>query len=422
MFRNWITPLIIAVLITGCNTSVAPDLTIEPNQSPQFKQFESNTGFYPWGYWDFKIESDGSSAEVIPNRAANLYWGYHMNVVKLLEQDPCTNCLSLSNIHALPNGDVSVDISLRHPFSDRRYTGFDVRGIIIFPGSQYYPDEEMRKILGLEPVNTPWKLRIANHEYGDAELMNPDGWTSAWTPVEGPGSWDYWWYTQDFPQEMPIFQYFPGKFSSGENLSNLNAFKRFHSTEVRHMFEANSVVTRTYVIRPPETGPILASYAVYAHWHPAINIPVLNPATDFPPEANSPLPYEFRVYQDSKLDIDLYTDPKEPEKIHWIIKMWDVDKKYWESTVSDLPLTTNSGTVPKPHPSGLPDEYVVYAAYNSWYGGMPDPVPGDNSLGPFPWLCKFFVRYQDPNPPWSSFTMAMDVYIAQIEYEESDGE
>jgi hypothetical protein len=86
------------------------------------------------------------------------------------------------------------------------------------------------------------------------------------------------------------------------------------------------------------------------------------------------------------------------------------------------PLTTNSGTVPKPHPSGLPDEYVVYAAYNSWYGGMPDPVPGDNSLGPFPWLCKFFVRYQDPNPPWSSFTMAMDVYIAQIEYEESDGE
>jgi len=149
--------------------------------------------------------------------------------------------------------------------------------------------------------------------------MNPDGWTNAWSSEEGTWCWNYNWYQEFKPDDLPIFQYYPGKIASGENLSTLSAFKRYHSTEDRHMFEVGKTVTQTFIIRPPESGPILASYAIYAHWFPADVIPVVDPATDFPPEANSPLPYEFYVIQDELIDPDA-PDMVNSERVRWRIK------------------------------------------------------------------------------------------------------
>ena len=67
------------------------------------------------------------------------------------------------------------------------------------------------------------------------------------------------------------------------------------------MFEAGATVSRTFIIRPPDQRADQASYSVYAHWWPATNIPVVDPETDFPPEANSALPYEFYITQDAPL-------------------------------------------------------------------------------------------------------------------------
>jgi hypothetical protein len=415
MHNGKVVYMTLVVLLIGCTGNAI--VTVPSTDAAQIAtESESQIGGYiPWGFWDLEIGRDGSYADIMPVRsAADVRWGYHMNVVKLLEVSPCTNCLNIGNIHLLPNGDVSVDISLRHPYMDARYTGFDVRGIIMFPASQYYPDNDIRELMGLPPYDD-WKLRIANHEFGDAELMNPDGWTNAWASEEGPGSFDYFWYQGYAPdKDLPIFQYFPGKFSSGENLSTLSAYKRYHSTEVRHMFEVGHAVTHTYIIRPPTTGPIEASYAVYAHWYPADNVPVIDPAVDFPPEANSPLPYEFFITQDSPLDFDNPDEKKESEKIHWHIKTWSIDNEYWAGSTRDYGFDGGTGGPVTPHPSGEPDDYEASAVYFGSYPDIPDAFPGT-----WPWL--FSLGVKNPKDTYPNTYVGFELYIAQLEYAAWDG-
>jgi len=401
------------ILLAGCHASeqlTQPSSTLDNGT----QQLTSDIGGYiPWGFYEFEIARDGSQAVVVPNRTANEMYGYHMNVVKLLEVDPCENCLSLDNLELLPNGDVSVDISIRHPYMDRRYTGFDVRGIIMLPGTQYFPDETYREILGIDPYPYGWQFRYANHQYGDAELMNPDGWTSAWAAENG-FVWNHHWYTKYMPVEYPIFQYFPGKLSSGENLSTLSAFKRFHSTETRHMFEAGETVTRNYVIRPPETGPIKAAYAIYAHWYPADNIPVIDPAVDFPPKANSPLPYEFKVTQDAPLDIDAPVDVTF-DNIHWNMKTWHTSTAKWGAGVTDFIDVGWTGMGIYPHPSGDPDDFRIVAEYFGFYQNLPNAYPGT-----YPIICVMNVY--NPDDPSATSPVGQDIYIANFEYAAADGQ
>jgi len=413
MIKYQITFTIVLLILTGCSSAdsvTSPDLD---SGSLNPKSADDVPGYIPWGFYDFEIARDGSSATVIPNRSVSGMWGYHMNVVKLLEVNPCTDCLNISNIHLLPNGDVSVDISIRHPYWDRRYTGFDVRGIIMFPATQYYPDNTIRELIGIGPYPY-WKLRIANHDYGDAELMNADGWTVAWSAEEGTGSYSYGWDDKYAPEDLPIFRYYPGRFSAGEDLSTLSAFKRFHSTDVRHMFEVGQTVTQTYIIRPPETGPIVASYAVYAHWFPADNFPVIDPAADFPPEANSPLPYEYYITQDAPID------PDAPNYIHrecirWHIKMWSIEPDMWRIGVNDLASTMSSGSGHYPHPDGNPDEYLVLADYIGGFADIPDALPGT-------WSWLFAMKILNPKDTIPGGTIAMDTYIADLEYDAYDGQ
>ncbi len=412
MHKQQILLILIFLLLTGCNGNAPVTAPVSVPDNLISGTDSEHGGFIPWGFYDFEIARDGSSAVVVPMRSADLLWGYHMNVVKLLEFDPCTNCLSIGNVHLLPNGDVAVDISIMHPYKDRRYTGFDVRGIIMFPASYYYPDNNLLELLGMPPVY--WKLRIANHEYGDAELMNPDGWTVAWASEEGPGSWPHSWYQFEMPTEYPIFRYYPGKFASGENLSTLSAYRRFHSTETRHMFEVGEKVTRTYIIRPPESGPIKASYAIYAHWYPAVNVPVIDPAVDFPPKANSLLPYEFHVTQDAPLDPDAPHEVNS-ERMHWHIKTWSIGYEHWGISPVAFYASGGGGSPPVPHPSGEPDDYYVFADYIMFYPIIPPGVPGT-----WPMLCLLGVR--NPESEFPHYNAAQDVYIAQFEYGAWDGE
>ncbi|HDS29547.1 MAG TPA: hypothetical protein ENN67_00750 [Firmicutes bacterium] len=404
------------ISLIGCAEGENPAIPeLAPVKLPEVSESQIG-GFIPWGFYELEIARDGSYAEVIPLRhVSDVRRGYHLNVVKLLEVDPCTDCLSTKNLHLLPSGDVSIDISLGHPYKDARYTGFDVRGIIMFPATQYFPDNKLRELLGLPPSKYP-RFRIANHEYGDAELMNPDGWTTAWrTDVEGLDEYSTYWFDKDLPdQNMPIFRYYPGKFSSGENRSTLNGFIRYYSTEVRHMFEVGHTVTRTYIIRPPADGPIKASYAVYAHWYPADNVPVINPAVDFPQRANSPFPYEFYIWQDAPLDLDA-PDEVNLARVHWHVKTWSTSYTQWQSPVGDFAGECSSGSSLVPHPSGKPDDYLGVAEYLCCYGAIPDGFPGK-------WPFLLILNTENPIDPWDLTLLAKDYYIIYFEYAAIDGE
>ena len=136
-----------SILSLGCmaaGRSVSPSLSSENEQDPASVIASSSLEhgrFIQWGSYDMVIARDGSYSSVAPMRYAGGTFGMHLNAVKLLEVHPCTDCISLSNIHILDNGDVSVDVTLRHPWPaypqvNKLCTGFDVRGVILFPASR----------------------------------------------------------------------------------------------------------------------------------------------------------------------------------------------------------------------------------------------------------------------------------------------
>jgi hypothetical protein len=392
---------------SGNSASTAPLLPSIKSPESAVPEVGHHSGrFLNWGTYRLEIARDGSSVQILPDRSFNTAWGHDLNVLKFLEVTPCTNCLTTGNVHKLANGDISVDVSIRHPYLDPAYTGFDVRGIILFPASQLFPDDELRIQAGFEPLNN-WKYyRYSTHEKGDAELMNPDGWTTIWAP--------------DIPEELyfqiekgfDITDYYPGKYASGENLGTINAFKRFHSTENRHMFEAGKTVTCTYIIRPPAEGPIEASYSIYAHWAEPLNMPVTDPFKDFGPEANSPLPYDFYISQDAILDPDVLHEENGPHVI-WHIKTWAIGCDLWLGTVWDLMYDSSPGGNLEKCPNGKVDEYGLGVFDTRSYKLLPGALPGE-------WPYIFRLQIKDPNKPWGD-KLGTDFYIAKIAIGPSDG-
>jgi hypothetical protein len=167
------------------------------------------------------------------------------------------------------------------------------------------------------------------------------------------------------------------------------------------------------VIRPPESGPIEAGYAVYAHWYPADKVPVIDPAVDFPPRANSPLPYEFYITQDAPLDPDAPADVIS-QSVHWHIRTWSIGIEDWGASVTDLIWPGYSGMGIEVHPGGADDDYMLLANYIGNYPWIPDGLPGV-----YPILCIF--KTYSPLEPFKYIPVGMDIYIMNFEYAAMDG-
>lgn len=409
---------IVAVILicVGCSepsgeNSICPTIKIDNMMTERL--IPDDQGLWiNWGLYDFEIARDGSYWQVITRKLSNgppeQFLGYHINAVKLLETSPCTNCIWLSNLHKLANGDLSVDISIKHPFDNPVYTGFDVRGIIMFPASQYWPDNELRLLAGY-PVDPKWNHRFSSEAKGDAILVNAEGWTAIWAPEYGSKGSGF------FPLEKgyPIFEYYPGKMASGKNVGTLNPYRRFYSNPNRHMFEPGKTVTRTYIIRPPASGPIQACYAVYAHWAEPAKIPVTDPASDFPPIANSLLPYEYYVYQDQIIDPDA---PPEVNKHHifYHIKTWFPGLDNLTSEYRNI-MAIHNDAIHTIYPDPLlPDKY--HPAYFNTYGFLALP-PGYTDK-----LTHLFRVESYPWDPPGIYARTQDWYILDIQFSQSDGE
>jgi len=201
------------------------------------------------------IPEDRSYVELVPFRTA----GLHLNVVNLLEGKACDNCLQIGNFFITSNDRLMVDITLRHPYPGLdRYTGFDVRAIVI-TGMNYEFPVSGRKI--------NWD--------GNLKLLFPDGYTTLYNPTEFP---------VDLPGP-PALRYIPGNFASGGDLSaTLNPFISFKRDKERRFFETTVPETKTLSFQM-EPGPIEFGYAVDACWTLVENV-VNNPLDDFPLTAN----------------------------------------------------------------------------------------------------------------------------------------
>jgi len=272
MYRLLMILLLVFTIIScsGVNPTV-------PGQLSTYSEKETSvneSSRWVWGNWTFHIPEDHNSISIYTDRSA----ARHFNVKMLLEKSPCDKCIWISGYKNNGDGTVSISISLRHPYPGYAYyTGFDVRGILHLPTSYhvgYFTDG----------------FRISSLSLGDPELLNPDGYTMAYDPL-------------DQHNDQPIFKYQPyGDLGGGYDLEDRKKypctlfmpFIYFYSSPIRQQFSSSSVVSRTYHLALPE-GEWDYGYSVDACWAKPTKIPVENIVEDFPINANTMEAYRIDV-------------------------------------------------------------------------------------------------------------------------------
>jgi len=265
-------PMIALFISAGCaggSNPVAPDDSTGIN-SVCPGTYISSTNRQIWGMWTVLVSDDQRSAIVIPLRSATM----HLNAVKFLESDPCTTCLSVSNLVPYPDGRLSIDLTLIHPFPGRpKLSGFDVRGVFISDADYTFPVSG-RKIA--------WESNLPR-------LLLPNGYTTLFNPVE-------------YDPSMPgpdCLQYIPGTISRGSCDATLNGYIAYRREAPRRMFEPGGCETRTVWLEVP-AGGFEFGYVVDCCWQ-KFDGPCIDPLVDFPPDANCLEAYNVDVRLGSNL-------------------------------------------------------------------------------------------------------------------------
>jgi len=273
-FRNrFVLPAILLfVFLLGCKSSDNPATPPTPSESVGVQAYSvphssRDENRYLWGYSEIFIDPESCEYEMVPVRQVADHW----NVLRFLEQGPCTSCFKVKGVTPTPKGTLQVSVEIRHPFPAAELTGFDVRGIAMSYGTHYFPVA---------------KFVTSARAQGQGELVNADGYTTLYNPnTWGAGPGGLQGYIQGTRATIP----YPN--------TTLNGFKR-HSSSVpgntRNAFYAGDSITRVYEIFKP-SGAFILGYAVDACWVPATTKPVTDPITDFPPEANCPEPWRIEI-------------------------------------------------------------------------------------------------------------------------------
>jgi len=338
------------LLIMGCSAGQSP---ITPGTDPSLTGQNSigHTNRTVWGYWNIRIEQGSKPVNILPNRDAEL----HLNIVSLLEVSPCNNCLSISNVYILPDNILQCDFQLKHPFTDApNLTGFDVRAVLVTDGDTLFESNDL----------------LASLNGSNPYFIDPDGYTSLFNPVDYPSG----------TAPSAIFGYYDGKFASSDNLTGtLNPYMAFCKTAPRRMFDSGATETVTLSIRYPSM-PFEFGYVVDASWMQAADI--VDPETDFPPEANCLEPYELDFQADSELTEEV------GDSVDVQVEVFDHQGLDTISTVSVECQALFDGAINL--------DYVSESGDDSWlYGGT---ISNDNGapVGSYPLLVKSVSLDGDP--------------------------
>ena len=266
-----ISTLILILTIGACSGTGNPSYP-PVNENPIvngngtiFSTDMESSGHHLFGMWELAFDFDKVNAEAIPLRVASI----HVNVRKFMEGYPCLTCLTLENFLPQPDNTFFIDVRFQHPFSGlAQYSGFDVRGIAIFNQTYTFPASG---------------LTISDSKNLGLELLNADGFTTLFNPV-------------DFPEgsDAPVFTYTKGlKATLLTSPARLNGFKEYFPDAERRLFPSGGNQAQTYHIARPVGSKIKVGYAVDASWAPPIHKPVENPLTDFGPNANCQEAYKI---------------------------------------------------------------------------------------------------------------------------------
>ncbi|HEX9744115.1 MAG TPA: hypothetical protein VGB30_01700 [bacterium] len=275
--------LILAVLfflVIGCSGDNKDPVnqTIEPYPD---NTLQISSGHYLFGYNLLQCDTENGSIDVIPVRSTD----FHLNVTGILNATMGVSASIVPGESDPPNALFVLDITLTHPLSAQKFSGFDITGILITPGS-----------LNVGP------LVFANAD--ETRLLNADGYSRWWNPTEftQPGMFGY---TKGNLSPFPAssltatvnpYKYFADALSAESTMSPVQNAP-LDADNGRGLFSAGAVNTRRYQIRfESDPGPkVVFGYAINASWsQPDPNPPVEIP-DDFPIEANQPEAYNIAV-------------------------------------------------------------------------------------------------------------------------------
>ncbi len=266
--RVRLTPFIVLALLM-INACAGPHDAVVPASPPATdvasRHIDSSGGHQLWGFWLGFIPATHDSLELVPMRGAEI----HLNARRFLEVNPCKDCVTLQGLEVdQVNQTLKVEIVLKHPFPGlERFTGFDVRAIVISDGSLYFPSLDAR---------VPVPPGLTDPATGDFTLAVPDGYTRLWNTLEfPPGSGPF-----------KILEYSQGNLASpGDFTSTVNPYIEYSEYPRRHFPAGGSISQVLHFKLIP--GPIRFGYAIDASWEPPLVDPPLDILTDFPVSANA---------------------------------------------------------------------------------------------------------------------------------------
>ena len=286
MIRPHFALFFIALLfvITGCSQNgTQPILPDNPDIGPLDRATGFSSGRDLLGYWQCTWDSTSNTIVAVPARTALV----HVNVVKLLNTSMGLDVEVDPDLSNPAQGLLTMTVSITHPYpGQNKLVGFDVRGIMITTGSASMGEMNF-------PVET------------DGKMLNPDGYTRWWNPVEFPvpgllgyTHGNYGNVLTDDPPASCINPYklFCDALTGSNPLTYLTLFSTIDPNG-RTVFRAGNMNNRIYEVKFPMVGgspEVIFNYAIDASWkeplHDPPNIPI-----DFPPDANAPEAFIFKA-------------------------------------------------------------------------------------------------------------------------------
>ncbi len=242
----------------------------------------SGSGHALWGYAKLICNTETDSAEFQPMRSSEL----HLNVAGPVMSTHGMSVAIDPVASDFPNGLFVMDISLTHPFPGKtNLSGFDVKGILITPGTF---------VTG--------SLTLAGPD--ETELKNRDGLTRWWNPTEFTGG-GLLGYTPGSPgckdsslltATVNPYKVFADSLGPTSPLSDLT-FPLLDDPTGRAVFSAGTTNTRRYEIQFPVSGGpvIIFNYAIDASWAKPDPSPPVEVPDDFPMNANQPEAFRTQI-------------------------------------------------------------------------------------------------------------------------------
>ncbi len=278
MFRNHTVfvaaILLLAVLICGCGKDptlppAGPDQTSKAQDTPADGQNHTLLGLY-----NIAIDTGTWEMDVVPVRTTDI----HLNLTGVMNNTAGLSIALVLPECDFPTGLIVFDMTLTHPIADAlQFTAFDMRGIMMTPGSLVVDD-------------------VTFADFNETRVENADGYSRWWNPTEftTQGIFGYtigsiaYGPTSGLTATVNPYKLFADILYPNSNLGLVGA-EPLDSPQGRAVFSSGEVNTRRYSMRF-EMNPginLLYGYAIDCCWDIPNPNPPSNVPAEFPFTANS---------------------------------------------------------------------------------------------------------------------------------------